>query len=65
MLHCSRPGHVSFDEQSHKLTTLSLESFGRLGVEGSNVIDQLATRVLEASDSGSMTRKGPVKERLI
>ena len=30
----SRPGHVSFDERSRKLATV--ESFGRLGVEGSN-----------------------------
>ena len=40
--HYARPGHASFDEQSHKLATLAVESFGRLGVEGSNFIDQLA-----------------------
>ena len=33
--HYARPGHVSFDERSHKLTTFAVESFGRLGVEGS------------------------------
>ena len=37
--HCARPGHVSFDERSHKLATLVVESFGHLGVEGSNFID--------------------------
>ena len=31
--HYARPGHVSFDERSHKLATLAVESFGRLGVE--------------------------------
>ena len=36
------PGHVSFDEPSQKLTTFAVESVGRLGVEGSNFIDQLA-----------------------
>ena len=40
--HYARPGHVSFDERSHKLATLAVKSFGRLGVEGSNFVDQLA-----------------------
>ena len=32
----ARPGRVSlFDERSHKLATLEVETFGRLGVEGS------------------------------
>ena len=29
--HCARPGHVSFDERSHELATLEVESFGSLG----------------------------------
>ena len=37
--HYARPGHVSFDERSHKLSTLAVESFERLGIEGSNFID--------------------------
>ena len=37
---------MSFDERSHKLATLAVESFGRLGVEGSNFIDQLAASVV-------------------
>ena len=37
--HFARPGQVSFNERSHKLATLAVESFGRLGVEGSNFID--------------------------
>ena len=32
--HYARPGHASFNEQSHKLVTLAVESYGRLGVEG-------------------------------
>ena len=31
--HYARPGHVSFNERSHKLATLAVESSGRLGVE--------------------------------
>ena len=41
--HYARVGHVFFDERSHKLVTLEVESFGRLGREGSEFIDQLAT----------------------
>ena len=40
--HHARSGHLSFDERSNKLATLAAESFGRLGVESSNFIDQLA-----------------------
>ena len=29
--HYARVGHASFDERSHKLVTLAVESFGRLG----------------------------------
>ena len=45
---------------------LVVESFGRLGVEGSKFIDQLAasSRVV-GGDGGSMGRKGLVKERLL
>ena len=56
---------MSFDERSHKLATLAVESFGRLGVEGSNSIDQLAASVVGGTDGGSMARKGGVKERLL
>eukprot|EP00904_Undaria_pinnatifida_P003430 jgi/Undpi1/13088/HiC_scaffold_8.g02750.m1 len=40
--HYARPGQVSFDERSYKLATLAVESFGRLGKEGSDLIDQTA-----------------------
>ena len=63
--HCARPGHVSFDERSHKLVTSTVEGLGRLGVEGGKFIDQLAASVVGGSDGGSMGRKGDVKERLL
>ena len=63
--HCARPGHVSFDERSHKLATLAVESFRRLGVEGSNFIDQQAASVVGGRDGGSMARKGEMKESLL
>ena len=49
--HYARPGHVSLDvEPSHTLATLALESFGRLGVEGNNFIDQLEACVVRGRD---------------
>ena len=44
---------------------LAVESFGRLGVEGSNFIDQLAASVGGGRDGRSMVRQGVVKERLL
>ena len=63
--HYARPGLVSLDERSHKLATLAVENFGRLGVGGSNFIDQLAASVVRGRDGGSMARKRVVKERLL
>ena len=63
--HYARVGHVSFDERSHKLVTLAVESFGRLGREGSEFIGQLATSVVGARDGGAMAKKGICKERLL
>ena len=63
--HYARLGHVSFDERSHKLATLAVESFGRLGVEDSSFIDQLAASVVGGRDGGSMAREGVAKERLL
>ena len=34
-------------QRSYKLATLAVESFGRLGKEGSDLIDQVAARLLE------------------
>ena len=44
--------------------TLTVESFGRIGVEGSNCIDQLAAIVVGRRDGGSMTKNTVVKEHL-
>ena len=64
--HYARPGHVSFDERSHKRTTVAVDRFERLGVEGSYYfIDQLAASVAGGRDGGSMARKGVLKERLL
>ena len=61
----ARPGHVSFDERSLKLTTLAVESFGRLGEEGYEFIDELAAHAAGGRDGGSMALKGVFKERLL
>ena len=50
--HYARPGHVSFDEWSQKRATLAVESFGLLGVEGNNSIDQLAASVVGGGMEG-------------
>ena len=63
--HYARPGHVSFDERSFKLTTLAVESFGRLGEEGYEFIDELAAHAAGGRDGGSMALKGVLKERLL
>ena len=56
--HYARPGHVSFDERSFKLTTIAVESFGRLGEEGYESIDELATHAAGGTDGGRWHRKG-------
>ena len=63
--HYARPGHVSFNERSHKLATIAVESFGLLGREGSDFIDQLGANVVGGRDGGAMTKKGICKERLL
>eukprot|EP00904_Undaria_pinnatifida_P008873 jgi/Undpi1/5115/HiC_scaffold_19.g08467.m1 len=63
--HYARPGQVSFDERSYKLATLAVESFGRLGKEGSDLIDQeVAASIVGGTDASSLARKGVCKERL-
>ena len=63
--HYARPGHACFDERSHKLPIFAVESFGRLGVEGSEFIDQLVACVVGGRGGGSMGRKGvPTPNRL-
>ena len=56
---------MSFDERSFKLTTFAVESFCRLGEEGYEFIDELATHAAGGRDGGSMAQKGVFKERLL
>ena len=63
--HYARVGHLSFDKRSHKLVTLAVESFGRLGREGSEFIDQLATSVVGGRDGRAMAKKDTWKEHLL
>ena len=55
--HYARPGQASFDERSYKLATLAVESFGRLGKEGSDLIDQVAASVAGGTDGSSFLAK--------
>ena len=56
---------MSFDERSYKLATLAVESFGRLGKEGRDLIDQVAASIFGGTDGASLARKGVCKERLL
>ena len=56
---------MSCDERSYKLVTLAVESFERLGEEGSDLIDQVAASMVEGTDGSSLARKGVCKERLL
>ena len=59
--HYARPGRVSFDEHSFKLTTLAVKSFGRLGESGDEVVNQLAVNAVGGVNGGHIARKGVVK----
>ena len=54
---------MSFDERSHKLVTLAVDRFGRLGRKEGEIIDQLATSIVGGRDGGAMAKKGISKER--
>ena len=60
--HYARPGQMAFDERSYNLATLAVESFGRLGKEGSDMIDQVAASTVGGTDASSLARKGVFKE---
>ena len=62
--HYARPGQVFFDERSYKLATLAVESFGGLGSEGSDLVGQVAERIVGGTDGTSLARKGVCKERI-
>ena len=63
--HYARPGHVPFDECSHKLVTTAVEIFGCLGRERSDFIDQLATSVIGVREGGGMAKKGICRDRFL
>ena len=56
--HYARPVHASFDELSYKLASLAVERFGRLGKEGSDLIDQMAANIVRGTDGSYLARKG-------
>ena len=62
--HYARPRQVFFDERSYKVATLAVNSFGRLGKEGSDLIDQMAASIVRGTDGSYLARKGVCKERL-
>ena len=62
--HYARSGQVSFDERSYKLATLAVEIFRRLGKEGSDPIDQIASIIVGGTDGSSLARKGVCKKPL-
>ena len=41
-----------------QLATLAVDSFGRLGEEGSDLIDQVAISIVGGTDASSLARKG-------
>ena len=63
--HYVRPGEFSFDKRSYRLATLAVESFGHLGKEGSDPIDQVTASTVGATDGASLARKGVCKECIL
>ena len=55
---------MSFDARSYELATFAVESFGRLGIEGGDLIDQVMASIVGETDGSSLARKGVCKERL-
>lgn len=54
---------MSFDKRVFKLTTLTVEEFGRLGRNGEDLLEQEATSMVGRKDGGK-TRKGMLTERI-
>ena len=50
---------------ARNFVTLAVEIFGRIGVEGSNCVDQLAAGGVGRRDGGSKTKKVEVEEQLL
>ena len=60
--HYARSRHLSLDERSNTLATITVDRFRRLGREGSEFIDQLATSVVAGRHGGAMAMKDICKE---
>ena len=63
--HCARSGQVVFDERSCTLAALVVESYARLGKDGSYLIDHAAAGIVGVTDRESLAWKGFCKERLL
>ncbi|CAB1098594.1 unnamed protein product [Ectocarpus sp. CCAP 1310/34] len=64
--HYPRPGQCPLTNAASNLPPyLAVESFGRLGDEGYEFINELATHAVGARDGGTMALKGVFKERLL
>ena len=60
----ARPTQISVDECSYKLASLSVDSVGRLGEEGSNLMNQVVASIIAGTDGSSLAKKGVYKERI-
>ena len=56
--HYARAGHVPSGKRSYKLLNFAMKNFGRLGVEGSNFIDQMTASVVGGRDEGPWQGRG-------
>lgn len=54
------------DARSFKPTTPAVESFGHLGEDGYDFVDEIASHAVGGKEGGSFsTKKGVTKERLL
>lgn len=54
---------MSYDELSHKIVNIEVESFEHLGRKGSEFTERLEASVSGGRDGGTMAKKGICKER--
>ena len=60
--HHARVGQASSDERRHTFVALAVASYGRLGKEGSEFMDQLAASIVGRTNRGSVARNGVCEE---
>lgn len=63
--HDAFPGQVPFGERNFELVPVAVESFGRLGESGTEVIEEIAIGVVGGPNGGGIMEKGVVKERIL